>query len=301
MKECSNIASLEELNQKVKQLPFLPSVLAELMMIDKKDDYYYEKILHLAKTDPPLTALILRIANSAASAPTRQITTIEMSLARIGTQAVVRALATMGVARVFIPLNDGHKTLWWHSIETGVVARVIANIFPHLKVKPDFAYTCGLLHDIGRFVLLEFTPNALDETDIIGWNSSNEPVSIDNALMGYDHAEIGYMACQHWKLPREICNFVRAHHMYDIAEIKKIPDSFKNLIIIIQLADYISVMMEKNEDWNTWSDAKLIKYIEKECMRSSWSSMNFSVPEIAEVLKKSKPEIDSMAVAVGIK
>ena len=292
--------SLKEIEKNIRYLPFLPTILSELMMMDKDDDYYYEKLLKLAKQDPPLTTFILRIANSAIAAPLKDIQTLEMALARIGTQTVVRALASMGVARVFIPLTEGHKALWWHSIETGVISRLIAKQCPHLDIKPDFAYICGLLHDIGRFVLLEFNTSALDETDTMGWDTPKELVENEKSLMGYDHAEVGYMACNHWRLPKTICNAVRAHHMYDIIKSSKAPHGFKNLVVIIQFADYISVMMQKHQDWHEWTDKYLVEFIERNCYWSVWSEMDFSIRDIVPLLKLAKEDIDKMAKVVGV-
>ncbi|WP_372836499.1 HDOD domain-containing protein, partial [Pontibacterium sp.] len=66
-----HVPALLEIEEEVRQLPFLPIVLTELMAMDKAADDYFEKMVALARKDPSLTTLILKIANSAASAASR--------------------------------------------------------------------------------------------------------------------------------------------------------------------------------------------------------------------------------------
>ena len=64
-------------------------------------------------------------------------------------------------------------------------------------------FICGLLHDIGKIMLLradgENYPDVLDkksESDLLNW---------ENETFGYDHSQVGAIVARGWKLPDEVC------------------------------------------------------------------------------------------------
>lgn len=280
----SEVPTLAEVEERVQQLPFLPVVLTELMSLDKSDSHYFEKVVALARKDPTLTTLILKVANSAASASKAPIDSLQLAMSRIGTERISNYIATLGVTRVFVPSEDEHKLLWAHSIETALYAERLALYMPGYKVNPEMAYICGLLHDIGRFVMFDTAPEALNHTPSSSWASPQELPKVERSIVGFDHSQVGFIACKHWQLPKIICNLVRAHHVYSVYQNKELPKLFRNLVLIIQCADFISVMLTKNPGWLDLAAPGLKQKLEAHCIHEAWGSAELPLDKLSEDL-----------------
>ena len=276
--------TLEEITEHVDQLPMLPAILFEIMQCDAEDENFYERIYELAKSDPSLAAFILSYANSAASFATHHIDGLKTALTRVGSQTIVDLLTTLSVARVFIPKKKEHKALWQHSIEVANIASFISRVSGSHQVPPDEAYMGGLLHDIGRFVLFQLAPSALDETDAKGWHTPQELSDVERELLGFDHAKVGYITCKKLNLPQLLINMVRYHHHYEIVEHPRAPKELQELSLIVQFADSVSVFLSQNPKWKKWSEPELIIEISNNCIHKAWLHQELPVKALVHAL-----------------
>jgi HD-like signal output (HDOD) protein len=71
------------------------------------------------------------------------------------------------------------------------------------------------------------------------WASPQELVDVERAALGYDHALLGWHACQKWSLPAPIGEVVRRHH----EPLSPDPSEPLNLIRVVQRADVLSVAL----------------------------------------------------------
>ena len=293
-------SNLEKITHHVDQLPMLPGVLFQLMQLDPDDNAFYDHVHNLAKADPPLATFILGYANSAASSPHHKINSLQSALTRVGSQTIVDLVTALSVSKVFIPSRPEHKALWRHSIETATLASFISKISYHHDIDPEMAYMCGLLHDIGRFVLFQFAPQALQETEAMGWASPDELPVVEKQVIGTSHAEVGYIACKKLNLPSIVSNVVKHHHNYDIFRNTKVPKAFRELVLIIQFADFLSVMALKTEDWKKLSSNDLKKHIRSHCIIPNWGDHELPVDMIAEAYPMLISKSDKLAASLGV-
>ncbi len=106
------------------------------------------------------------------------------------------------------------NVFWRHSLAVGVCAKVLAR---HLQLNQDYAYTAGLLHDIGRLVLVtRFTP--LYE-DVIAYRAEHDChiLVAERAVLGADHAMAGKLLAEHWNFSEGIQNAIAKHHEPDVS------------------------------------------------------------------------------------
>lgn len=293
-------SNLEKITRHVDQLPMLPGVLFQLMQLDPDDNEFYDQVHNLAKADPPLATLILGYANSAASSPHHKINSLQSALTRVGSQTIVELVTALSVSKVFIPSLPEHKAIWRHSIETAMLASFISKISYHHDIDPEMAYMCGLLHDIGRFVLFQFAPQALQETEAMGWSSPDELPLIEKQIMGTSHTEIGYVTCKKLNLPSIVSNVVKHHHNYDIFRNPKVPKVFRELVLIVQFADFLSVMALKTPDWQQLNSSDLKKHIHSHCIMPNWGNHELPVDMIAEAFPMLIAKSDKLAASLGV-
>jgi len=269
--------TLSLVDEKVHDLPLLPAVVCELMSLSNDTTNFFEKVTTLSKSDPALATRILQIVNSAASAPAHNIMNLNQALIRVGVDKILSLISILSVIRVFTPTTEQQKEIWKHSIETAIFSEFLTLHIKEFQINRNLAYTCGLLHDIGRFVMFELSSKAIDTIESKGWNTPLELPELEHKLIGFTHAEVGYLAAKRWNLPSSVTNVIHYHYHYGIWSATNAPTEIKQLITIIQFADSLSVFIDKNPGWSDWDDGTLEQEIRKFCIHKSWPDINFPI------------------------
>jgi putative nucleotidyltransferase with HDIG domain len=124
--------------------------------------------------------------------------------------------------------KDFDYTLFWqHSMAVADCTRQLAN---YTGISEEISFTAGLLHDIGRLIIVVLYPD--DFSRII--NESNQSLSVaERQLLGFDHLEIGSKAAKHWNLPIAIQEAIELH------ETPPVPDSTKSLALLVYVANLL--------------------------------------------------------------
>jgi two-component system phosphate regulon sensor histidine kinase PhoR len=74
----------------------------------------------------------------------------------------------------------------------------------------ELAYLGGLVHDIGRCLLLQIDPDTLGE--IYVQRNGRQACSHETRAFGFDHGEAGARALEAWAIPAPLPDLVRYHH-----------------------------------------------------------------------------------------
>jgi HD-like signal output (HDOD) protein len=123
------------------------------------------------------------------------------------------ALATSMVSR-FEGFPEGLLDVdqfWQHNVACGVAARYIAEHknFAH----PEWYYLAGVLHDLGKLILLKEIPedyaNVLAE---IRNDSSLRLTDVETQILKFNHAQVGGILLKEWKLPPSLVAAIHYHH-----------------------------------------------------------------------------------------
>lgn len=276
--------ALDRMIHKIDELPLLPQVLVRVMQLDAQADSYFEEFETLAKEDPTLAVRVVALANSAALAPMEPIVTIKEALARIGTTRVRNLVVALGVQRVFMPTDPEQTRLWQHSVMTAVAAERIAILDRDLQVDANQAYLVGLLHDIGRFVMLEHAPEKLIRVDETGWFTPEDLVAADLKVFKFTHSELGYHACKRWGLPDAIGDAVREHHNPIGALTPGSPDA---LGFCLQVADRVGTSVLELPPEPELDEEELERRLVEECITPVWHGK-------AELAARLVPAIDGI-------
>lgn len=230
------------LEKYIKELPVLPHAVVRLMSLDPEQDEFFDQLLEIVETEPSYTARILSMANSAASGSQVAVTTPRVALSRIGSRGARDLIVALAVTRVFVPSDDWEKSLWRHSLHVAVAARELARVSDHPELLPDEAFTCGLLHDVGRFVLFQEGPEQLRQVDEGEWDSGVGLLEMEESVCGLTHTDIGALACKHWNLPEVIRECVRNHHGVPEAALEGPPVMLSATVQVADIAMFSTAM-----------------------------------------------------------
>jgi putative nucleotidyltransferase with HDIG domain len=186
------------------QPPMLPEVALEVMQLSQRPDVKFEEVVHLLQKDAVLAARVLSIAQSSAYAARSPIQTLHQASVRLGLKAmrdiVLEAAFHMKVFRV--PGYEGAmERLARHS---AAVAHVMRAVCRRSNVEAEYAFLCGLLHDVG------FAASLLALCDDPTWRKASfEELA---PVLDEVHEEASGLLARLWKLPENIQRMVATHH-----------------------------------------------------------------------------------------
>lgn len=292
----SSSSALRAMEDKIDELPLLPQVLVKLMQLRQSSDSYFDDFETLVMEDPTFAVRVIAIANSSASSPVAPITTIRDAITRMGAATISALVASLAVQKVFMPSEPSQVRLWSHSVLTALAAQEICKLAPLLKVNPSEAYLAGLLHDIGRFVMLEHAAPELRKVDESNWENPEQLIAADVEIYTYTHCELGYLACKHWGLPDAVSDVVRTHH--DVLDCSIEPGSHAAITYCVQLADELCIAILEHPSNADSSDVQSI--VEERCQLTVAADQWFNAPAICEKIPKIRDSGTAMLAGLGL-
>ena len=208
----SNTLSYDDVVRNLDDLPSLPAVVMELLNSIDQDDIDISVLAKKVSHDQALTAKTLRLANSSLYGLQVKVTTIQQAITYLGFQTTRNLITAAAVTGCFAeghcPGFD-HKAFWRHSIATAACAKVLAR---QMRFNQDYAFTAGLLHDIGRLVLVSCFPNQYSET--IAWRAQHDCylLEAERTVLGVDHVDAGLALAEHWNFSDTMRLAIGGHH-----------------------------------------------------------------------------------------
>jgi HD-like signal output (HDOD) protein len=200
-------AKVQELVSNVNELAVLPHVIFRVLEISGSSDSPASEIEKAIVVDPGFSTKLLTHANSSYYGLPRKVTSIREAVVFLGYKAVRQMAMTVGMFDLFVGKNDKEslrRRAWWrHSIDTAVCCRWISQ--RTAKVSPDEAYTCGLLHIIGKTLLDRFEGQGYERVEGI-MNGGQSEIIAEQIVFGCDHMHLGEAACRKWGLPEPLSN-----------------------------------------------------------------------------------------------
>ncbi len=214
---------------------------ALLLQITAAADHEMADVIRVVRSDAILTARLLRIVNSAAFNLLYPITSIERAIFQMGAQMVVGVAIADCIAELFNKSLDGYEggkgDLWRHDLLSALAAQEVCK-FSRSDLGTDLAYTGGLLHDIGKAIISDFLKKPARELlEDIDKKQLTDYRAAEQAMLGVDHAVIGYELAKFWQQPEPLQQMIRYHHSPGLAN-----EEYRSLVYAVHLGDIIAMM-----------------------------------------------------------
>jgi len=223
----------QKINDGISKIrPFSEVVQCAIGLIDSNicDNKHLATIL---KRDPILSARLLSLANSPFYGLNRKIGGIENACIILGNNVIRNMLVSVGALQCF-PITKKRNQIWTHSIEVAATSEILADM-SHQSV--GMVYMAGLLHDIGKFLLLDLFPEQQEEIGTFQSIYTENAIEEEIKYFGINHAQVGAKIIEVWNLPKEIQSIVEMHHYPNKA-------SQPETCCIISLADEICIKLK---------------------------------------------------------
>ncbi|WP_417382864.1 HDOD domain-containing protein [Gimesia sp.] len=209
---------LNQILKLVRSVPTLPEVAQELGRLAGDPTSSAQDMAYVAEADSGLAAQILRVVNSSFFGFSRQISTIPQAIVVLGTHGVRNIALGLTVSAIHPNLATNSQffdvdDFWRHSLSVAIGARQLAR---HLVIcDPEEAFLAGLLHDIGKLILLESCTEQYLAL-IAAANAKNQPLhTLEETQLGFNHTDVGFALCERWKIPESVAYTVQNHHCWN--------------------------------------------------------------------------------------
>lgn len=218
-------------------LPSMPALLMDaLHQINGKQDL--TTMVDKISLDPSMAVRILRIVNSPFYGMSREIGALREAIILLGFNRIRDMLISICFSKM-LPIQHkdfNYRQFWHHSMAVAECTRQLSN---HTGVSPDFAFTAGLLHDIGCLVIAVLFPDKFSQ--LIN-ESVKFGIEAEQRLLGFDHMTIGGGAAQYWNLPQEIQEAIEQH------ETPPEPGSSKSLGLLVNTANLLIIRADQSDE-----------------------------------------------------
>lgn len=238
-----NRLAYDDVVQNLDDLPSLPVIVMELLNSIDAEEVDIAVLARKVAQDQALTAKTLRLANSALYGLQVRITTIQQAITYLGFQTARNLITAAALTGCFAEnrcAGFSHPSFWRHSIATAICARVLAR---HLRFNQDYAFTAGLLHDVGRLVLVSSFPDHYAR--VIAWHGAHDTPWLDaeRAVLGIDHVDAGLALAEHWNFSDTMRCAIGHHHAPELpgagflATIIHVADAMAHALDLAGVAD----------------------------------------------------------------
>ena len=204
-------ALVERIDKDRIDLPVLPQVAGKVMALANDPAADAARLSALIHQDQALAAHVLRIANSPAYMPRTPIASLQHAVAMLGVNQLSEIAVTISLksGTVKIPGYEADvRQLWRHALASGAYAKEIARM---RRYNVESAYLCGLLHAVGKPVVLKTVTTIAAEMHV-----PLEPSAIIAFLDGY-HSRIGNLIATEWSLPPQVADAITYYGIYEQA------------------------------------------------------------------------------------
>jgi putative nucleotidyltransferase with HDIG domain len=206
----SQAAAPMELRWDPDSIPPFPAIALKALKLMSGTDTSLLELCNLIRSDPAFSTAILRIANSPLIAFSKDITSVIQASMLLGFERLRSVVVTVGLKAYlkdsFTPLM---RSCWHHSVACAILAERSAK---WSFLDKEFAYTAGILHDIGRVALASTMPAAYARVIERGADRPQDLLQVEQELCGIDHCQAGRSLVTAWNLPEAFLKIAACHH-----------------------------------------------------------------------------------------
>ncbi|MBP7737282.1 MAG: HDOD domain-containing protein [Spirochaetes bacterium] len=227
----------------VKTLPTFPENILELRSLCNNPDTSIEALSDKISLDPSLAADVLRLSNSAGFITGKRINKIGEAIMVIGMKNLESLLVASASRKILDKRYRKFEQVWDHCNKTAYYARRIALENGCGKLA-DTVFIAGLLHDIGKIVLLSTDLPLVEQiSDIVRNRKIRTTTILEEIYIGMSHSTIGSLIAEKWNFPDELVESIRYHHAPLHPEIVN-----RDTVMIVYLANQLCYLEAKGMD-----------------------------------------------------
>ena len=222
--------TIEDVVANTTRLPTSPQVMPKMQAILRDPNASISEIAELIKQDAGLTAQVIRMANSAFYGASEKVKDPESAVNRIGFNEVFKLVGMIVSRHVLagkLPLYDlGAGQLWRISVCTAHMMHYLSEL---VGIEAESAYTCGLVHSIGKTAVNHYYTEKNLEQSMSGFRAITPEEEWET--LGFTNADVAAALLTGWEFEEAITIPVGCQYNPDLAT-----DEHRLLSVMLYLA-----------------------------------------------------------------
>ncbi len=199
---------IEELFNKLDQLPSIPKVVQELIQTFNNDEADIIEIAKKISMDQVISAKVIRLVNSAHYCRGSEVVSIEDAVIRLGFNTVRTLVMASGISGAFSHLEGfDQNEFWGNTFRIACIAKWLAK---QTENSPETAFTCAMLHNLGEMLIHVSVPDTAVQIDTAVREGANR-IEWEEKILGFNYALVGAVLARRWKFNDSFVNSIRDH------------------------------------------------------------------------------------------
>lgn len=207
----SGLASVILASVGLKNIPTMPAQAQKAFELSTNPKAEARDFIGIIESDEGLSARVIKIANSVYFDRGKKNETIEESVTLIGLNEIRSLLSATTLSEIFPSSHPLRKSLWEHDVATALIAKVLASRF--LPGKEDAAFLGGLMHDIGKLLLIQRSGDAYAKVIAKVEKEGCDFTIAEEEFFPFTHCDVGQLIGEKWHFSPELLNIIKNHHL----------------------------------------------------------------------------------------
>lgn len=208
-------SEMTEFLDSIGEIKAMSPAVMQVLNLTSNPNCSLDKVVRAVRNDHAIALKLLKLANSAVYNRGEPIDSVAKAVTRIGLDNIRTAVLNLSVVETFS--NEETADLvdfgrfWEHSIGCGLIAAKIATAL-EMDIA-DSAFTMGLLHDVGRMVLLEHDAEHYRRV-IETARTQGLPLDlVEKRMLLVSHADMMDRVLRSWNFPKSLIDPIVFHHL----------------------------------------------------------------------------------------
>ncbi|MBW2663153.1 MAG: HDOD domain-containing protein [Deltaproteobacteria bacterium] len=230
---------IDRIINSIDALPALPTIYIKLSRLLNVQDPSIRMISNIISEDQAVSAMVLKIVNSALYGFYNKIGDLQRAIVILGLNEIKSLVLATSMHKVIkqFKLNSEFDMQEFrkHSIGCAISAKVLAET---ACIKgPEDVFTGGLLHDIGKLIHAAYLSEEFEGVVANVVETGSQMLESEKKILGFDHAQTGSALAKKWGLPRKIINMIAHHHLSDT------PDILNREVAAVHIGNSLSIAL----------------------------------------------------------
>jgi len=199
-----------------KLLPSLPKIYHQLNAAITNENSSIAEIANILASDIMLSAKLLQVVNSAYFGVNRSVSSVVESINLIGLKNLNNLVLTAHVKNAFPVTSRAMdffmEYVWEDANRTANLAKQIALSENQTEDRPDQAYVCGLLHNMGLLIFLSRGGDQLVRLMDQVKNTDIPVADLEMEIYGFTRSEAAAYILSLWRIPPRIIEGILFQH-----------------------------------------------------------------------------------------
>lgn len=198
------------------RFPPLPHTMVEVsqLLAENRDNPDTQGLVDAINRDPVVATTVLRRINSAFYGMRRMVADLRKAVFLLGFLEVSNLVMTSALLKLREVLTSEEQVHMFNQImRISVTTAYYTQEIARTTAQPNapIAFTAGLLHSVGRLVLLYNKPHDYEALWCTSDSGVAPSVEAERVIFGTDHARLAALAADRWNLPGDIITVIGSY------------------------------------------------------------------------------------------